>query len=66
MKTRTNGNYEIIKSARVGSDLEIVMGYCELSNFYVCWYCYNGDDYRGGYYLEDYDKVFDEYLRRLS
>ena len=66
MNTRTNGNYTIFESHRVSNDLEIVLGYCSQSDFYVCWSCYNKDDYRAGCYSENYETVKENYLNRIA
>lgn len=65
MKKRMNGNYEILENHKV-LDSEIVLGYCNQSGFYVCWSCYNDNDYRAGYYSENYSDVKEEYINRIG
>lgn len=47
--------YAIIQALRLDSSHEIVIGYNpKAAAPYVCWDCYNGDDYRTGGYCQSF------------
>ena len=64
---RMNANYEIIKSENTVYGYEVVIGYnSQAVDPYVCWSCYNGNDYRAGEYCQTKEEVNEIYQSLIS
>ena len=60
---RINCGYEIVTALRCSKRMELVIGHNpEAPSPWVCWYCYNGNNYSTG----DYCGTFREALQSLA
>lgn len=63
---RMNGNHEILVAVPVNDRTEIVIGKRNTEfQPYAVWYCYNGNDYETGAYVETYNGALNVLADRI-
>lgn len=65
---RRNSGFTIIRSARISSNEEIVIGYNPTyeDHKFVTWFCRNGNDYNYGHYVSTLTEAVKDFLKRIK
>ena len=64
---RENAGYEIITALRCGKRTELVIGHNpKAPNPYVCWWCYDGNNYSTGDYCNTFKSALESLADRVK
>ena len=67
MSKRINANYEIVNTIRINKRTEIVIGHNpKAPSPYVCWKCYDGNNYESGDYCLSYRGAMQALIKKID